>query len=112
MPGTQQYCQKAEGLRDKTASFRPENWRLWSEWRDSNSRHPGPKELMDLFSNLFCSFLVLSAQITMLSGTLRSAVSTCSRAVYGQKCGQNRFPQFAATFQPSLGSGFVCAIVA
>ena len=27
----------------KTASFRTENWRFWSEWRDSNSRHPGPK---------------------------------------------------------------------
>ena len=72
----------------KTASFRTENWRFWSEWRDSNSRHPGPKELMELFPNLFCSFLVLSAQVTMLSGTLQSAVSTCSRAVYGQKCGQ------------------------
>ena len=84
MPGTQQYCQKAEGLRDKTASFRNENWRLWSEWRDSNSRHPGPKELMELFSNLFCSFLVLSAQIPVLSEPVLSTVSTCSRAVYGQ----------------------------
>ena len=27
----------------KTASFQHENWRFWSEWRDSNSRHPGPK---------------------------------------------------------------------
>ena len=27
----------------KTASFQYENWRFWSEWRDSNSRHPGPK---------------------------------------------------------------------
>ena len=38
-----------------------QNLDFWSEWRDSNSRHPGPKELMELFSNLFCSFLVLSA---------------------------------------------------
>ena len=98
MPGMQQYCQKAEELRDKAASFRNENWRLWSEWGDSNSRRLDPKELMDLFSNLFCSFLVLSAQITMLSGTLRSAVSTCSRAVYGQKCGQNRFPHLRQLF--------------
>ena len=33
---------------------------FWSEWRDSNSRHPGPKELMELFSDLFSSLLVLS----------------------------------------------------
>ena len=25
----------------------------WSKWRDSNSRHPGPKELLELFSNIF-----------------------------------------------------------
>ena len=43
MPGTQQYCQKAEGLRDKTASFRPENWRFWSGLRDLNPRSLGPK---------------------------------------------------------------------
>ena len=112
MPGMQQYCQKAEGLRDKAASFRNENWRLWSEWRDSNSRHPGPKELMELFPNLFCSFLVLSAQVTMLSGTLQSAVSTCSRAVYGQKCGQNRFPQISGDCPPIQEAVFVCDIVA
>ena len=27
----------------KTASLRDENWRFWSEWQDSNSRHPAPK---------------------------------------------------------------------
>ena len=70
------------------------------------------KELMELFSNLFCSFLTLSAPNTVLSEPVLSTASTCSEPVYGQKCGQNRFPQFAATFQPSLGSGFVCEIVA
>ena len=99
MPGTQQYCQKAEGLRDKAASFRNENWRLWSEWRDSNSRHPGPKEFMELFSNLFCSFLVLSTQNSVLSEPVRSTVSTHSKVVYGQICGQNRFPKFTAIFR-------------
>ena len=24
-------------MKDKTASFRAENWRFWSEWQDSNS---------------------------------------------------------------------------
>lgn len=27
----------------KAASFPGENWRLWSEWRDLNSRLPHPK---------------------------------------------------------------------
>ena len=65
----------------------------WSEWGDSNSRHLDPKELMDLFSNLFCSFLALSVPKTVLSEPVLSTVSTCSEPVYGQKCGQNRFPQ-------------------
>lgn len=30
-------------INDKTASFRSENWRFWSEWRDLNSRPPHPK---------------------------------------------------------------------
>ena len=67
--------------------------RRWSEWGDSNSRHLEPKELEELFSNLFCSFLVLSAQNSVLSEPVRSTVSTHSKVVYGQICGQNRFPQ-------------------
>ena len=79
----------------------------WSEWRDSNSRHPGPKELYELFSNLFCSFLLLSAPNTVLFEPDRSTVSTCSEPVYGQNCGQNPLPTICGNFQPSLGSGFV-----
>ena len=35
-----------------------------SKWRDSNSRHPGPKELLELFSNIFRSFWRLLFQKT------------------------------------------------
>lgn len=92
MPGMQQYCQKAEGLRDKAASFRNENWRLWSEWRDSNSRHPGPKQLTELFSNIFRSFLAPFIPEKLLFETLVSTVSMCSKPGYGQICGQKPLP--------------------
>ena len=60
----------------------------WSKWRDSNSRHPAPKELLELFSNLSRSFLALFIPEKLLFETLFSTVSVCSEAVYGQKCGQ------------------------
>ena len=75
------------------------NLDFWSEWGDSNSRHLEPKELEELFSNSICSFLALSALNTVLSEPDRSTVSTCSEPVYGQKCGQNRFPKFTAIFR-------------
>ena len=61
---------------------------FWSKWRDSNSRHPAPKELLELFSNIFRSFLVPFIPEKLLFETLVSAVSVYSKAVYGQKCGQ------------------------
>ena len=61
---------------------------FWSEWRDSNSRHPAPKELLELFSNIFRSFLVPFIPEKILFRTLVSTVSVYSKAVYGQKCGQ------------------------
>ena len=66
---------------------------FWSEWRDSNSRHPGPKNLWELFSNNFCSFLTPFIPEKLLFETLVSAVSVCSKPGYGQICDQNRFPQ-------------------
>ena len=61
---------------------------FWSKWRDSNSRHPAPKELLELFSNIFRSFLALFIPDKLLFETLVSTASACSEAVYGQKCGQ------------------------
>ena len=37
---------------------------FWSKWRDSNSRHPAPKGLLELFSNIFRSFWRLLFQKT------------------------------------------------
>ena len=58
-----------------------------------SSRHPAPKYLVKLFSNLFGSFLVLFVPEKLLFETLVSTVSVCSEASYGQQCGQiQRFP--------------------
>lgn len=62
-----------------------------------------------IFSNRFWRFPLRN---TVLSEPVPSTVSTCFKPVYGQICGQNRFPKFTATFSLSLGSGFVCVIVA
>ena len=61
---------------------------FWSKWRDSNSRHPAPKELEELFSNLFGFILAPFIPEKLLFRTLVSIVSVCSESVYGQKCGQ------------------------
>ena len=84
----------------------------WSEWGDSNSRHLDPKELMELFPNLFCSFLVLSVPNTVLSEPDRSTVSTCSEPVYGQKCGQKPLPTICGNFSVKFGKRFRFVIVA
>ena len=60
----------------------------WSEWRDSNSRHPAPKYLVELFSNIFCSFLAPLIPEMLLFKTLVSTVSMYSKPGYGQICGQ------------------------
>ena len=60
---------------------------FWSKWRDSNSRHPAPKELLELFSNNLCSFLAPFIPDKLLFRTLVSTVSVCSKTEYGQKCG-------------------------
>ena len=65
---------------------------FWSEWRDSNSRHPGPKKLWELFSNIFRSFLAPFIPEKLLFRTLVSAVSMCSKPGYGQICGQKPLP--------------------
>ena len=76
---------------------------FWSKWRDSNSRHPAPKGRLELFSNIFRSFLAPFIPESMLFETLVSTVSVYSKTGYGQKCGQN---------QPHPGSrlnrGVVC----
>jgi len=58
---------------------------FWSEWRDSNSRHPGPKRILNPTSNRLRHSLIISARKWMLSGHLVSAVSVCS----DPGCGQN-----------------------
>ena len=78
---------------DKPASFHHENWRVLSEWRDSNSRHPGPKEPVELFSNIFCFFLLLFVPEMLISRTLVSTSSMCSKPSYGQICGQKPLPK-------------------
>ena len=60
----------------------------WSKWRDSNSRHPAPKELVELFSNIFVFFLAPFIPEKLLFRTIVSTVSACSEAKYGQQCGQ------------------------
>ena len=65
---------------------------LWSEWRDSNSRHPGPKKLWELSSNNFHSFLAPFIPEKLLFETLVSAVSMYSKPGYGQICGQKPLP--------------------
>ena len=61
---------------------------FWSKWRDSNSRHPAPKKLWELFSNIFRSYLAPFIPEMLLFETLVSTVSMCSKIEYGQKCGQ------------------------
>ena len=65
---------------------------LWSEWRDSNSRHPGPKKLWELFYNIFRSFLAPFISEKLLFKTLVSTVSMYSKPGYGQICGQKPLP--------------------
>ena len=60
----------------------------WSEWGDSNSRRLDPKQLTELFSNIFRSFLASFIPERMLFETLASTVSMCSKPGYGQICGQ------------------------
>ena len=71
----------------KTASFRTENWRFWSEWRDSNSRHPGPKP-----------------------GALPTGphpdIELKENARYGQICGQGNCTTFLGNFQRRYLRGF------
>ena len=85
-----------DATNDKPASFHYENWRVLSEWRDSNSRHPGPKEILELFSNNFCFSLTLFIPEMLLSRTLVSDASMCSKPSYGQIYGQNRFSEIRA----------------
>ena len=61
---------------------------FWSKWRDANSRHPAPKELLELVSNIFCSVLAPFIPEKLLFRTLVSTISVCSEASYGQQCGQ------------------------
>ena len=65
---------------------------FWSKWRDSNSRHPAPKARLELFSNIFRSFLVPFIPEKLLFETLVSTVSACSETEYGQQCGQKPLP--------------------
>ena len=65
---------------------------IWSKWRDSNLRHPAPKKLWELFSNIFRSFLAPSIPEKLLFRTLVSTVSVYSKPSYGQICGQKPLP--------------------
>ena len=65
---------------------------FWSEWRDSNSRHSAPKYLVELFSNIFRSFLAPFIPEKLLFETLVSVVSMYSKPSYGQICGQKPLP--------------------
>ena len=49
---------------------------LWSEWRDSNSRHPGPKQSDNLFSNIFSLRLEV---FTPKDRAFRNSPSHCFR---------------------------------
>ena len=79
---------------------------IWSEWRDSNSRHPGPKKLWELFSNIFRSFLAPFIPEKMLFETLVSTVSMCSNLRYGQICGQKPLSQISGDFFAKSGKRF------
>jgi hypothetical protein len=48
--------------------------------------------IIKIFFRLFSPFLALFAPKKILFDTLVSTVSTCSEVVYGQRCGQKRFP--------------------
>ena len=72
--------------------------------RDLNPRSPGPKQLTELFSNIFRSFLAPFIPEKLLFKTLVSTVSMCSKPGYGQICGQNRFPYAGCT--PTYGKIF------
>ena len=79
-------------LRIKNKRWQKPSLIFWSEWRDSNSRHPAPKKLWELFSNIFRSFLAPFIPEKLLFRTLVSTVSMCSKPGYGQICGQKPLP--------------------
>lgn len=47
---------------------------FWSEWGASNARSLDPKEYMELFYNIFCSFIAVFTPFDMLFRTLRPQV--------------------------------------
>jgi len=61
---------------------------------------------VELFSNIFHSFLAPFIPEMLLFETLVSTVSMCSKPGYGQICGQNRFPEIWATFRQIQGAVF------
>ena len=76
----------------------------WSEWRDSNPRHPAPKRRRERFSIGEQPLPALSVPQKILSGALISIVSTRSKSRYGQTCGQKQnrsrqAPQTAANLR-------------
>ena len=90
-PQNRHFCAKSiknSRKQVKNGSFSAD---FWSKWRDSNSRPPVPEEIYTDFFLDFGGFSGLSCPKTVLSGALRSNVSTQSKSVDGQSCGQARF---------------------
>ena len=81
-----QYGQKISSVHH----FRYEH-SIWSKWRDSNSRPPVPEASRSSLLTTFICFLVLFSPKVMLSDALVRTVSTQSKSVDGQRCGQAEF---------------------
>ena len=64
---------------------------LWSKCGGSNSGPHGPEQIRHRFLTTFVYFLVLFSLKTMLSDALVRTVSTQSKSVDGQRCGQVEF---------------------
>ena len=67
---------------------------FWSRWQDSNLRLLRPEELHTWFLSDFCDFSVLLCLKPMLSDALVRTVSTQSKSVDGQRCGQAELTTF------------------
>ena len=68
-----------------------DNLIFWSKRRDSNPRSPVPEAYRSSLLTTFIYFLVLFSPKAMLSDALVRTVSTQSKSVDGQRCGQPTF---------------------
>ena len=72
---------------------------FWSKRRDSNPRSPVPEASRSSFLTTLVYFLVLLSPKTVLSDALVHTVSTQSKSVDGQRCGQ---AEFSSKTEPRL----------